>query len=432
VFCAWNKKDDNDSNSDTMPAIDKPTSHKKKKRTQKEPPNCSLASEHALRRSSTNSPPAVTPAVTQTQGDASTEDSPDQLSLLSPLIDGHKTAAVDQLPLPQVADKRALSDLTSGWTQAKKFVSQSIDCPWELNKENESHHSPVQQKRPNGSSNGELGSWCLDRTASAQAQSDAISQLNGGLAITLEQHAFSVLVLKLFGLRAQLLLWCWGIWLKVCQWSLGQWWTTSAGSWCKETEDGASPLHKRKTDDGRNFVKEWSLQRATYATDEQKPVVGRAAKSDNSDCQKMMPKLQLKQQGNRELRRNLLTQTWLTNHLTAMARQQAPMERLPEARAELDPPCWPPSQAQPLPMTWKTSMKERKKNQAITVGKRWFGKVTKMHVNPFCLKDVGTQHGRKKWRIPTCQGCVLSKSTEPGGKESSCKWVCTTLEVPVF
>jgi hypothetical protein len=62
-----------------MPATNKPASHKRKKWTQKESPNRSFAAECALvRRSSINAPPAVAPVVTQTQGDASTEDSPDQ------------------------------------------------------------------------------------------------------------------------------------------------------------------------------------------------------------------------------------------------------------------------------------------------------------------------------------------------------------------
>jgi hypothetical protein len=86
---------------------------KKKKRTRKDSLNRSLQSEDAKRCSSTNSPSVITPpVVTHTQGDATKERVPEQLPPLSPLIIGPKTI-IDQLPVPQVANKRALEELVS-------------------------------------------------------------------------------------------------------------------------------------------------------------------------------------------------------------------------------------------------------------------------------------------------------------------------------
>jgi hypothetical protein len=103
----------NNSNSEAMPPTTNPASHKKKKQTRKESLNRSLQSEDAKRRSSTDSWYVVTPIVTQTEGDAH-DAVPDQLPPSSPLIVGPKTI-INQLPLPQLANKRALSELVSGY-----------------------------------------------------------------------------------------------------------------------------------------------------------------------------------------------------------------------------------------------------------------------------------------------------------------------------
>jgi hypothetical protein len=110
----------NNANHDTMPPTPKPTSHKKKKCTCKESPNHSLHSVAALRRISSDSPSAVTPVVTQTQGDATGVPSDQLPPPSSPLIVGPKTA-IDQLPLPQIADKRALADLVSGYKPSLRY-----------------------------------------------------------------------------------------------------------------------------------------------------------------------------------------------------------------------------------------------------------------------------------------------------------------------
>jgi hypothetical protein len=60
--------------------------------------------------------------VTQTQSDATKETVPEQLPPSSPLIIGPKTA-IDQLPSPQVADKRALADLVSGYRPSGCYQS---------------------------------------------------------------------------------------------------------------------------------------------------------------------------------------------------------------------------------------------------------------------------------------------------------------------
>jgi hypothetical protein len=115
----------NNSNTDAMPPTAPKTSHKKKKRTRKDSPNRSLQSEDAKRRSSTDGPSVITPPlVTQTQqGDAPVETVPEpQLPPSSPLIIGPKTA-IDQLPSPQVADKRALADLVSGYRPSVRYQS---------------------------------------------------------------------------------------------------------------------------------------------------------------------------------------------------------------------------------------------------------------------------------------------------------------------
>jgi hypothetical protein len=105
----------NNSNSDVMPPIPTKTSHKKKKQTRKDSPNRSLQSKDAKRCSSTNSLSVITPpVVTQTQGDATEETVTEQLPPSSPLIIGPKTA-IDQLPSPQVTDKRTLAELVSGY-----------------------------------------------------------------------------------------------------------------------------------------------------------------------------------------------------------------------------------------------------------------------------------------------------------------------------
>jgi hypothetical protein len=104
-----------------MPPTPRATSHKKKKRTRKESPNRSLTSADALRRTFTDSSSVVTPVVTQTQGDAPGVTT-DQLPPSSPLIVGPKTA-IDQLPSPQIADKRALAELVSGYKPSSRYSS---------------------------------------------------------------------------------------------------------------------------------------------------------------------------------------------------------------------------------------------------------------------------------------------------------------------
>jgi hypothetical protein len=108
-----------------MPPTTANTSHKKKKKTRKDWPNRSLHSK-AERRAlfTTNSPSAVTPSVvTQTQqGNVTEESVPEQLPPLSPLIVGPKTA-INQLPLPQVANKGALFELVSGYKTSPRYKS---------------------------------------------------------------------------------------------------------------------------------------------------------------------------------------------------------------------------------------------------------------------------------------------------------------------
>jgi hypothetical protein len=102
-----------------MPPTTANTSHKKKKKTRKDSPNCSLHSK-AERCAS---PSVVTPPVaTQTQGNATEESVPEQLLPSSPLIVGPKTD-INQLPLPQVADKPALSELVSGYKTSSRYKS---------------------------------------------------------------------------------------------------------------------------------------------------------------------------------------------------------------------------------------------------------------------------------------------------------------------
>jgi hypothetical protein len=62
----------------------------------------------------------VTPVVTQTQGDATGVPSDQLPPLSSPLIVGPKTV-IDQLPSPQIADKRALADLVSGYKPSLQY-----------------------------------------------------------------------------------------------------------------------------------------------------------------------------------------------------------------------------------------------------------------------------------------------------------------------
>jgi hypothetical protein len=70
-----------------------------------------------------NSPPAVTSlVVTQTQADATDNFVAEQLPPSSPFIVGPKTA-IDQLPSPQVCDKRALSELVSGYKTSTRYKS---------------------------------------------------------------------------------------------------------------------------------------------------------------------------------------------------------------------------------------------------------------------------------------------------------------------
>ncbi len=107
-----------------MPPITANTSHKKKKKTRKDSPNRSLHSEAERRALFTNSPSAVTPpVVTQTQqGNVTEESLREQLPPSSPIIVGPKTA-IDQLPSPQIADKRALSELVSGYKTSSRYKS---------------------------------------------------------------------------------------------------------------------------------------------------------------------------------------------------------------------------------------------------------------------------------------------------------------------
>jgi hypothetical protein len=105
----------NNANHDTMPPTPKPTSHKKKKKsTLNELPNHSLHLVAALQHQSSNSPSAVSPVATQTQGDATGVPSDQLPPPSSPLIVGPKTA-IDQLPSPHIANKRALANLVSGY-----------------------------------------------------------------------------------------------------------------------------------------------------------------------------------------------------------------------------------------------------------------------------------------------------------------------------
>jgi hypothetical protein len=99
----------------------RPTSHKKKKQTHKDTPNSSLHLEDAKRHLSLDTWSVVTPVVTQTQG----EEAPGSVSTdyppqLFPLIVGPKTT-INQLPLPLVANKRALSELVSGYKSSSRF-----------------------------------------------------------------------------------------------------------------------------------------------------------------------------------------------------------------------------------------------------------------------------------------------------------------------
>ena len=105
-----------------MSSTTAPTSHKKKKLSQKESPSRSLQSKAALRLASTDSLLVITPpVVTQTQHKSATLLLPPS----SPLINGHKTA-LDQLPSPPAADKRALAQLVSGYKPSKRYKSLSV------------------------------------------------------------------------------------------------------------------------------------------------------------------------------------------------------------------------------------------------------------------------------------------------------------------
>jgi hypothetical protein len=106
-----------------MPPTPKPSSHKKKKQTRKDSPNRSLHSVAALRHDFDDNPSSGTPVVvTQTQGDATGVTSDQLPSPSSPLIVGPNTA-LDKLPSPQIADKRALADLVSGYTPSLRYNS---------------------------------------------------------------------------------------------------------------------------------------------------------------------------------------------------------------------------------------------------------------------------------------------------------------------
>jgi hypothetical protein len=92
----------------------------------KESPNHSLHFEDAKRPTSTNSWSVVTPVVTQTQGGEAAESvNTDQLPPSSPLLVGPKNT-IDQLPSPQVADKRALSELVSGYKPSLSYKSLKV------------------------------------------------------------------------------------------------------------------------------------------------------------------------------------------------------------------------------------------------------------------------------------------------------------------
>ena len=75
----------------------------------------------ASRHLSPDSPSVVTPVVTQTPGDAPGVTT-DQLPPSSPVIVGPETA-IDHLPSPQIADKRALAELVSGYKPSPRYSS---------------------------------------------------------------------------------------------------------------------------------------------------------------------------------------------------------------------------------------------------------------------------------------------------------------------